>query len=132
MSTQHTKPGFYTTAQLKGRGWSKALVAQYFGGFRDHYPSKKVDAIEATPTWYTASAEHSALADAKRVAREDYMDRVEAGELLSRSQLKKRGWHDLAISQRLPKHLRTADYVDALERRLGIGRTAERRQEARS
>ncbi len=122
MAKQRIKPGFYTTWQMKERGWSKHLVTEYFGGFMDYYPAKTVDAIETTPAWYTASAEHSALADAKRIAMEDYRDRVDAGELLSRAQLRKRGWHDLVISEHLPKHLRTPDYVAALEVRLGMAK----------
>jgi hypothetical protein len=129
MSKQHARPGYYTTWQLKERGWSKKLVTEYFGAFQDYYPSRTVDAIETTSAWYTASAEHSALTDAKRTTREDYNDRVDAGELLSRAQLKKRGWHDLVISEHLPRHLRTLDYVAALEARLGIAPRANRRGE---
>lgn len=122
MSKQDTRPGFYTTWELKERGWSKRLVLRHFGEFQRYYPKEAVESIESTPSWQMASAEDSALAEAKRIVREDYQDRVETGELLSRAELRNRGWRELLISQHLPKHLRTPDYVAALELRLGIRR----------
>jgi hypothetical protein len=128
----------YSVSDMFEMGWNALTIARWFpmgrgsidwDGSRDtlhaaHFPVRRVDEFMMSKEWLLASDESAAIKEARKAKRGALLDLQKAGKLLNRKQLEARGWHYKQIADHLPRgqeFLRTPEYVDALERKLGIG-----------